>query len=423
MRIIYTILLYLLVPWLIVRLLIKSLRFAKYRERMPERFGIYRHQFDQSIWVHAVSAGEVAAAAPLIRKLCLKYPEYSCVVSTGTPTGALRVQTEFNRSVQHLYLPYDLPDAMNRFLTAVKPKVAILIETELWPNLLHACEQRKIPVYILNARLSERSARGYRWIAQFMRRALRAVTQVVAVSPQDATRFQTLGVDARLISVSGNLKFDVAPIIFMRSRMCTLFRRLQAGMRRFIWIAASTHDGEEKMILQAHQIIGQKFPHALLILVPRHPDRFNAVYKLAARNFVTLRRSVDLATPYSPSDYAQAQIYLGDTMGELGLLYAVAHVVFVGGSLIPQGGHNMIEPAQIGKPMLSGKYLFNFVQVSQLFCENQALQLVDNALELASAVNTLFLDRTQRKYLARNALAVVKANRGALAIQLAAVKI
>ena len=340
-----------------------------------------------------------------------RYPHLPLLMTTMTPTGAVRVKTAFGDRVHHVYVPYDVPSAMQRFLTAMKPKLGIIMETELWPNLLHACHQKKIPVCLINARLSVKSAAGYARIASMTRVMLQQLDWIAAHGEADANRFIALGASTDRMLVTGNIKFDLElpPQLMEKSEAL----RTQLGASRFIWIAASTHEGEETIVLEAHQRIRVKNPEAILILVPRHPDRFDSIYQLCAQQFVTTRRS------NARANQAEAAVYLGDTMGELLLMFGAADVAFIGGSLIPRGGHNMLEPGALGKPILTGPHLFNFAEISNMFVAAGALTKVSDSQSLADQVLMLMQHPEERARMGEHARQVVEANRGALAKQMA----
>ena len=409
-RYLYTFLLYLAMPFIFLRLLWRSRKLRDYRLRWRERLGCYPFKMDRSLWVHAVSVGEVIAAIPLIKELQAQYPHYPMVVTTMTPTGAARVKAAFGESVTHAYLPYDLPGALNRFLNAAHPVACIIMETELWPNLLAVCQLRGIPVCLTNARLSKKSARGYARIAPLTRSMLANVTHISACGQDDADRFADLGARREQMAVTGNLKFDLLIPEGLLEKASAL--RAKLGEDRFIWIAASTHEGEEDIILQAHRQVLDVDASALLILVPRHPDRFHQIAQLSASQFTTARRSANDVVS------ADTQVYLGDTMGEMLLLYGAADVAFVAGSLIPRGGHNILEPAAFAKPILSGPHVFNFAEICKMFARADALITVDNADTLAAALLRLMQQEDARLASGQRARAVMDANRGALAKQL-----
>jgi len=390
----------------------RSRRLPDYRKRWGERLGFYpaHLKLKDSIWIHAVSVGETIAATPLIRALQARYPASPFIITTMTPTGAARVKASFGDTVQHAYLPYDLPGAVRRFLNTVQPRMGIIVETELWPTLLTAAHARQIPLCLLNARLSSQSARGYRCIAPLMRNVLRRFTFIAAHGQADAERFLELGAIPDQITVTGNIKFDLTlpEDLLVKSEML----RKQWGDNRFIWVAASTHEGEEEIVLAAHHEIRKRYPQALLLLVPRHPDRFEKIAKLCEQQFYTVRRSSG-GTPN-----LDTAVFLGDTMGELLLFYGVADVAFVAGSLIPQGGHNVLEAAALHKPILTGPHVFNFTEINALLSAANALLQVHDAAALAEQLMLLIENEQWRTQLGLRAAEVMAANRGALAKQL-----
>lgn len=413
MRYVYSVLFYLALPFLFLRLLWRSRHLPAYRKRLSERLGYYPFTLKRSIWVHAVSVGEVLAAIPLIKALQLRYPSFSFLVTTMTPTGAERVKAAFGKEVFHVYLPYDLPDAMNRFLNEMNPIISIIMETELWPNLIAKCSKKGIPICLVNARLSEKSAKGYRRIGGLTKYMLNHLTMIAAHGEQDAARFISLGAPREKVSVTGNIKFDLELKPTLKAQSEDV--RQQLGQDRFVWIAASTHEGEEEKVLVAHQKLLEKYSDALLILVPRHPDRFDTVMKLCEQNGLnTVRRS----TQVSSVEMQQASVYLGDTMGELLMLYGVADVAFVGGSLVSTGGHNMLEPGALGKPILTGPYLFNFAEISELFLSKKALIKLPDSQVLTEQLIYLVEHPDECQQMGKRALEVVNANRGALQKQL-----
>lgn len=413
MRYFYSFLFYLIIPFILLRLIWRSIRQPIYRQRIGERFGYYPYQLQNSIWVHAVSVGEAIAAIPLIKALQIQYPTSRLLVTTMTPTGAARVQAAFGDTVQHAYIPYDLPGAMQRFMNTMNPAICIIMETELWPNLLAACEEANVPMCLVNARLSEKSARGYHQIGGMTRTMLQQLSAIAAHGELDALRFIELGAPKDKVTVTGNIKFDISIPDELRAKESELLDQL--GKDRFIWVAASTHEGEEEIILAAHKKICEKDANALLILVPRHPNRFDMVAKMAESQFVTARRSQQqLVMPGT-------QVYLADTMGELLLMYAVADVAFVAGSLVPRGGHNMLEAAALGKPLLTGPHLFNFAEISEMLIAAQAMKVVTDAETLAEQLTYYANDLPERAKMGKAALQVVMNNRGALDKQMAVI--
>lgn len=408
-RHLYTLLFHLALPLILLRLLWRARRAPAYRQRIGERFAIGLPALKPGgIWVHAVSVGESIAAAPMIRELKARHPELPITVTCMTPTGSERIRALFGDSVQHCYLPYDLPWAAARFLDRARPRLAVVMETELWPNHIHQCARRGIPVALANARLSERSARGYARFARLAAPMLAELSLIAVQTAAEAERFRQLGARPECVEVTGSIKFDLHIDPALSERAARLRRGWQAEQRP-VWIAASTHAGEDEIVLAAHRQLLATHPDALLILVPRHPERFGSVFELCRREgLATVRRSLDQPVT------AQTQVLLGDTMGELLFLYALADVAFVGGSLVENGGHNLLEPAALGKPVLSGPHLFNFLDIAAQLREAGALREVADAPALVQAV-TEFWNDPQRTAQARMAgLAVLVANQGAL---------
>lgn len=414
-RLVYTLLFYLLLPLVLLRLLYRAWKAPAYVKRWLERFGWFDAgaiQGAQTIWVHSVSVGESIAAAPLVRQLQQDYPDHHLVVTTMTPTGSDRVVAQYGDSVFHVYAPYDMPDAVARFLNRVKPKLAIIMETELWPNTVAACAARNIPVVLANARLSERSARGYGKFSALVVPMLNQLTMIAAQDHATASRFLGLGVDPEKVTVTGSLKFDLEVDGVVRESGNHLRQQWladkQAGVR--VLVAASTHPGEDEQILDAWQSLAEDL---LLIIVPRHPERFGKVAELLKQRGISFaRRSSNEAVTES------VQVVLGDTMGELMMFFAAADLAFIGGSLVPTGGHNMLEASGMGLPVLSGPHLFNFKEISDQLCAAGAMTVVDDSADLSRKLKRLLADDEQRSAMGRAGVAVVDENRGALQKQL-----
>lgn len=407
MRRLYSLLLYLLVPWVLLRLARLGLRNRGYWQRWRERFGRVPARAGSAalVWVHAVSVGEVQAARPLVDGLQRRFPKLEVLVTTTTPTGAAMVARAFGAGVQHLYFPYDLPGAVHRFLDRVHPGLLVLVETELWPNLLGACAERGVPVALVNARMSARSCAGYRLAGRLVRRSLDLLQLVAAQSAADAERLIALGARAPVVTVTGSVKFDMRTPASVREQAEPLRRSL--GIDRPVLVAASTHPGEEAIVLEAFVQVRARFPAALLILVPRHPERGPRVLEQCrAEGLRVVARSAG-------ADVAGADVLVGDTLGELALFYAAGDVAFVGGSLVPVGGHNVLEPAAAGLPILTGPHVFNFAAVTEPLTACGALVFVDGAAALAARVSGYFGDAASRARAAEAARAVVEANRGA----------
>ena len=408
MRFLYTFLFYLAVPLVLARMLWRGRREPAYRQRWEERFGFYGDpQPSQGvIWFHAVSVGEAEAAFPLIRAMARRFPNHPILVTTTTPTGSARVRAVLGDTVAHVYLPYDLPDGVSRFLAHFRPCLAVIMETEIWPNLYHACGVRGIPLAIVNARLSTRSAKGYARLGQFTRDTLTNVGLVATQTHADAERFLSVGARGASVKVTGNIKYDLElpPDYF---KQATGLRRALFGYRP-VWVAASTHEGEEALVLQAFASLRARCPALLLALVPRHPPRFDKVAGLClAEGLALSRRSLG-------EGGENAEVFLVDTLGELRLFYAASDIAFVGGSLVPVGGHNVLEPALAGIPVLFGPHMFNFAEAGRRLLEAGGAIQVEDAVDLARRVGELLQDLGAAKRMGENGRAFVEAGRGAL---------
>lgn len=406
-RWLYTALVGLALPVVFLNLARRGLGNRAYWRRWGERLALGGPPGEQDLWLHAVSVGEVQAAVPLVRALLDRRPGLRVLVTTTTPTGSDRVTSALGGTVAHAYVPYDLPGAVCRFLDAVRPRAAVFMETELWPNTFHHCAERGIAVVVANARLSGRSARGYRRVAAVVRPMLERVSLIAAQTAEDASRFLALGAPPDRVTVTGSVKFDLSLPASLREQAEVLRRHW--GSHRSVWIAASTHEGEEEVILDAYARVLAAVPDVLLVLVPRHPERFPRVLALARRRGLTVVQR----TQGEPSGEG-VQVFLGDTMGELPLFYAASDVAFVGGSLVPTGGHNTLEAAAQGLPVLVGPHVFNFAEVSRLLKERGAAREVRNAPTLASAVTDLLQDANLRHAMGERGRRVVEENRGAL---------
>lgn len=410
-RTLYTALFYLGLPLVAIRLWLRARKAPAYARRIGERFSYGMPTLQPGgIWVHAVSVGESIAAAPMIRALLQRYPTLPITVTCMTPTGSERIQALFANEprIQHCYLPYDLPCAAARFLDRAQPKLAVIMETELWPNHIHQCAKRGIPVALANGRLSERSARGYGRFSKLTAPMLAEMSFFAIQTETEAQRFRNLGARAETVEVTGSIKFDLTIDPQLLQRAAELRGQWQA-LERPVWIAASTHEGEDEVVLDAHRRLLANHPDALLILVPRHPERFNSVFELCQREgFATVRRSTGANVD------AQTSVLLGDTMGELLFLYALADSAFVGGSLVANGGHNLLEPAALAKPVISGPHLFNFLDIAAQLREAGALAEVDDAEGLAVEVQRLFELPRDAQRMADAGLAVMRRNQGAL---------
>jgi 3-deoxy-D-manno-octulosonic-acid transferase len=410
-RTLYTFLFHLGLPFIALRLWLRARKAPAYAQRIGERFAFGLPAMQRGgIWVHAVSVGESIAAAPMIRALLTRYPQLPVTITCMTPTGSERIQSMFANEprVQHCYLPYDFPWAASRFLDHVQPKIGVIMETELWPNHIHQCAKRGIPTVLANARLSERSARGYARFARLTRPMLAEMSLIASQTQVEAQRFLDLGARAESVVVTGSIKFDLTidPQLLERAEQQ---REAWGLVQRPVWIAASTHAGEDEVVLSAHRDVLQSHPDALLIVVPRHPERFGSVFELTRQQgFSSVRRSTGDPVTQATS------VLVGDTMGELLFLYALADIAFVGGSLVPNGGHNLLEPAALDKPVLSGPHLFNFLEIAAMLRGAGALEEASDSAALAASVRRLIEHPEAVKAMADAGLAVMKANQGAL---------
>jgi 3-deoxy-D-manno-octulosonic-acid transferase len=407
---VWRILVYLLLPYALGNLIWRGLRFRAYWHRWPERFGFVTPLAGlRTIWVHAVSVGEVRSAAPLVAALVARNPEHRVVVTTMTPTGSRQVRELFGERVAHCYVPYDFPDAVERFLRRTRPEVAVIAETEFWPNLFAACRRRRIPLLLVNGRVSQASLRGYLRVPSIARSMLANADLLCAQTPVDAQRLRNLGAEPELVHVTGNLKFDVELPAELLDEARALRRHF--GRERPVFIAASTHPGEERKVLAALAVLKQRFPSLLLVLVPRHPERFGAVARLCRRRGlrVALRTQTKGALPVG------TDVLVGDTMGELQRLYAAADVAFIGGSLVAHGGQNLLEACAVHVPVIFGPHMFHFEEISAMALERGAARQVHDVEGLAAAVALYFEQPELRRAAGRAAHTLVGDNRGALA--------
>jgi len=410
MRLLYSALLYLLLPAILMRWLWRSRRLPAYRKRWSERFG--RHTVtpapDQAVlWLHAVSVGEIQAARPLLEALLARYPDHCIALSTTTPTGAHQARALFGGRVAHLYAPLDTPGAVARCLEKMQPQLLVLIETELWPNLLHQCALRQVPVLLANARLSARSARGYGRIAGLTRAMLSQLAAVACQAEPDAERFLALGLDPERLRVTGNLKYDLALTPAMQAQARDL--RLQwRSAERPVVLAASTHAGEETLLLSALAHWRRDYPALLLVIVPRHAERGTALQALAmTQGFATAARAA--GSTIAPD----TAVLIADTMGELPVLLGAATLVVIGGSWVPHGGQNPIEAARWSKPIICGPHMFNFTAVVSALQAAGGIEQVSSADDLQQAVSRLLADEPRQQASGAAAATVVARHRGA----------
>ena len=421
MRFLYSWLIRCAVPFAYAAILWRALSDRQYWQGLAERLGFGAALPAPSIWLHAVSLGEMSAAAPLLRALRLRFPEIPLVVTTATPAGRARAAALIEGGADIRFLPYDTPGSVRRFLKRVRPRAAIIMETELWPNLLRECERRGIPVLLASARLSAKSVTQYRRFGSLFAGVFSKNLLVAAQSAEDAERFRSIGAAAERTVVVGNVKFDVSVDAAIAEAGRAL-RVAYAGTRP-VWIAGSTHAGEEEQLLDAHALLLASTPNAVLLLVPRHKDRFAGVAELLARRGVKFARRSRMASgaeaPQLPSD---APVLLVDTVGELATLYASADVAFVGGSLVPTGGHNLLEPAALGLPVLTGPSYFNGKEIAQLLLARGAALEVKNAPDLAAVLQRLLAAPGMREPIGAVGKEIIAENRGSVAKLLALIE-
>jgi 3-deoxy-D-manno-octulosonic-acid transferase len=408
MRYIYNSLFFLAIPVILLRLLWRSRKAPAYRHRWQERLGYYQNPPQTcDIWFHAVSVGEAEAVFPLITLLQQRLPNINLLITTTTPTGSARVKAVLKNSVSHVYLPYDVPIIVKRFLKHFKPKIAVIVETEIWLNLFKQCHQTNIALYLINARLSEKSTRGYQKIPSLIKPALNNTTAILTQSQLDTERFISIGTDINKVLTLGNIKFDIS-ISDALLAQAKIIKESQFK-RRFVWLLASTHDNEEAQLLSLYSSLKKQIPHLLLIIAPRHPERFNEVIKLAQQqNYQLITKSSNQLCQ------SNTDIYLLDSMGELKLFYATADISFVGGSLVDIGGHNILEPAAIGTPILFGSYMRNFKAITEAILTKQAAVQCLDLMAIEQAVLNLYNNPTSCKTLADNAKAFITSHQGVI---------
>ncbi|EHQ9271217.1 lipid IV(A) 3-deoxy-D-manno-octulosonic acid transferase [Vibrio parahaemolyticus] len=411
-RIVYTLLLALASPLLLFGLYKSKPNKPKFGSRWKEHFGITPKlkSNDKPIWIHAVSVGESIAATPLIKALKEQNPEQSILVTTTTSTGAEQI-AKLGDLVEHRYMPIDFGFAIKGFLKAVQPKQMLIIETELWPNTLHNVHKAGIPITVVNARLSEKSCHNYAKIQLLFNQLHPCLTQVLCQTASDAEHFERLGVEKKKLSVTGSIKFDIQISEQVKQQGQQL--RAQLGNDRPIWIAASTHKGEDELVLDAHRQVLKSHPNALLVLVPRHPERFDDVFTLCQhQGFKTVRRTSTHAVE------TNTQVYLGDTMGEMLVLIGAADICFMGGSLIGDkvGGHNVLEPTALGLPIINGPSYFNFKEIVETLVSTEALVLLHDSHHLGTTILNLLNSPQQCEQMGSHSNEFMKHNQGALSL-------
>ena len=408
MRFVYVLLSYLLSPLYALYWIFRGAVNRTYWDRLGQRLGFAYPQLSQGcIWIHAVSVGEVQATVPLVRVLQDRFPDRALLITTVTPTGAARVNSLYGDLVAHCYIPFEMPFAVGNFFNSIKPDLALVMETEIWPNLYDALGKREIPLILVSARISPQSVNRYRRFLPLFRETLSHGIVIAAQSEADAERFRSLGAAPERTWVTGNIKFDFETPTDLKSHGEAFRNRYFPG--RPVWVAASTHDKEEEQVLEAHRQLRDEIPDALLLLVPRHPERFATVKSLLRKNeleFVSRTDEIACAS--------NARVFLGDTMGELPMFYAASDIAFVGGTLVPVGGHNLLEPAALGLPVITGPHLFNTQDIANMFSEVGAFIQVQDGFELAAALKRLFHDRNEAEMMASKGRQILTENRGAL---------
>ncbi len=409
-RTLYNLLLHLLFPAIFLRLLYRAWRAPAYAKRWGERFGFFpKPEPKPCIWLHSVSVGESIAAAPLVKALLKEYPDHRIAVTTMTPTGSAQVKKQYGDSVFHIYAPYDYPWAVSNFLDKLKPEIAIIMETELWPNIIHQCKQRNIPTLVANARLSERSGKGYGKLGKLTRTMLSEVSLVAAQAEADGQRFIELGLPKDRMTVTGNIKFDITIPQSVHDKGKALRQQWLENKPEYtcIIVAGSTHEGEDEQLLDACKELRADCPNTLLVLVPRHPERFKQVYELS------LSKGEKTAL-YSRNDVVETDttVIVADVMGELLALYAAGDIAFVGGSLVPSGGHNMLEPAALALPIVTGPSVFNFADVYRMLDEAEGIITLALENKIYSQLIKLILNKVLRESTASSSKKIVEANQG-----------
>lgn len=406
-RIFYSLFLYLLFPLVVLYLAFRAIKSVDYRRRWSERFGLAKLE-QTDVLIHSVSMGETLAAIPLIKQLMAAHPDYLFTVTTTSPTGSAEVVKAFGDKVQHCYLPFDFSYAIKKFLRQLQPKVCIIMETELWPNLVHFAARQQVTVILANARLSQKSADKYAKKRRLAVPMLNKLKLITVQTQAEAERFIHLGVEAERLQVCGSLKFDLT-IDPIKKQQANTLRDQWHRVNSPIWVAGSVHPGEFEAMLSAHKQLLSYFPDALLIMAPRHPEQFNLAAITITQSGLTLaRRSMH------DEVNGQTQVLLGDTMGELVMLYGTADQAFVGGTLINNGGHNPLEPAAMGLPVYVGPNHWDFAEITQLLADAGALSCITSAEQLAQELQHKFADNLLYQSASFAALAVVEQNRGAL---------
>lgn len=419
MRFIYTLLLYIVLPLIVLRLLWRSIKAPLYRRRCLERFGFLSAENKRALnpqhftlWFHSVSVGETIASRPFVESIINDNPNCQLVITTMTPTGSAQVESLFSDQIQqqkviHNYIPYDLPDSICRFLGAVKPDLVVFMETEVWPNTIHACREKNIPTLLINARLSERSLLGYQRFSALSKPMFSGLTAIAAQTKEDAARLAMLG--AMDITITGSLKSDIAIDSQLEQKAKVLREDWSKAETRKVILAASTHRSEDEFILQAYALLKENHPDILLVIVPRHPERFDEVERLCLKQHYQCQRkslSLDISL--------KTDIVIGDTMGELFMFCGACDVVIMGGTFVDNGGHNFLEPAAWGVPILSGHSAYNFAEIAQQLVKTNALVQVDSSEQLAEQLAAIVTDDNLAQQRGDAAKHYIENNKGSL---------
>ena len=417
-RLFYNLIFTLAIPFILVRIWFRGAANPGYRQRWAERFGLatIKGVKANGILIHTVSVGETLAAVPMVREIQQRFPDKHITITTTTPTGSDQVLRIYQADIEagmvsHCYLPYDLPWLMALFLRKIKPSLAIIMETELWPNFIRRCNQLRVPVLLANARLSERSAKGYRKFAALTAPMLNGLDLVAAQHRDDARRFIELGLDEQKVDVTGSIKFDIS--VPEQSVQQGNQLREQWGAERPVLLLGSSHEGEDDLILDCYQQLQKQYADLLLVLVPRHPERFDSVAAIVLnRELELIRRSESLQKGALQPNY-KTQVYLADTMGEMMLMQAAADICIIGGSFIEHGGHNPLEACALGKTVVMGPSDFNFSAISEQLRHEGAMQQC-HGKELVACIAQLFDKPDMRQQMGKAAQRVVSENQGAV---------
>ncbi len=403
---IYSMLSYVAIPFALGRVVIKGIKNPDYLKRIPERLGINPLPLlESSIWLHAVSVGEVQAAMPILKQLQLLYPSLPLVVTTTTPTGSALLQKSI-KNIFHCYLPYDISPAISGFIKKINPCAVLIMETEIWPNLFEKVGQKNIPLFIINARLSPSSVKNYKKIKGIISKVLSNCTYILAQNSKERDHFLEIGTPEEKVITTGNIKFDMSPPVDKIKEGKKIKNAFLSD--NIIWIGASTHEGEEEALLNIYKKLLKEYPRLKLVLVPRHPERFSTVASLVKKRGFILHRRSDALIP--KGDF---EVYLGDSMGELFLYYAMSDMAFVGGSLTPVGGHNILEPASLGLPIITGPHLHNFKEITSDYQKEGALLIAKDKPHLESHIRTLLESPAKGALMGKKAKDIFEKNKGA----------